>query len=310
MISTFHFMRPGALWLFLPALGFLWFIRKRGRADRTWGRIMDPHLLGALAVVPDTARRAGPLLGYTALLSLGIVALAGPAWKQIPSPFAEDQAPLAIAIKVTPSMQQRDLPPSRLERAIHKVRDILSQRPGARTALLAYAGSAHLVMPLTRDAAVIETFAASLQPDIMPAEGDRPSLALEQAARSLGDAGAGGSVLFITDGMTADETKRMTELGLGVHIVLLGACSAEDAAPERRELQEAARILDAPLVFISPDDQDVKAVLSSIQRRFESSAGGEEGRQWRDDGYWLLPFVAGIALLWFRQGWLMAEVHE
>jgi hypothetical protein len=58
--------------------------------------------------------------------------------------------------------------PSRLERAAQKIRDLLAERRGTRSALIAYAGSAHLVMPLTRDADLIARFAAELSPDVMP----------------------------------------------------------------------------------------------------------------------------------------------
>ena len=46
-----------------------------------------------------------------------------------------------------------------------KIRDLLAARGGARTGLIAYAGTAHLVMPLTDDRGVIEPFLAALAPD-------------------------------------------------------------------------------------------------------------------------------------------------
>ena len=56
-------------------------------------------------------------------------------------------------------------------------------RPGTRTGLVAYAGTAHLVLPLTTDAGVIDYFASELAPDVMPQEGDAPVRAVELAAR-------------------------------------------------------------------------------------------------------------------------------
>ena len=71
---------------------------------------------------------------------IAIIALAGPTWRLELAPFIADQAALAIAIEVTPSMQAQDIQPSRLQRAAQKVRDLLALRPGAKTALVAYAG--------------------------------------------------------------------------------------------------------------------------------------------------------------------------
>src|SRR5262249_62274616 len=104
---------------------------------------------------------------------LGVVALAGPTWEREPAPFAEDRAVLAIVLKVTPSMQSQDVQPTRLARATEKIRDLLAQRPGAKTALFAYAGSAHRVMPLTSDSGIIEAFAAELAPGVVAGDGSR-----------------------------------------------------------------------------------------------------------------------------------------
>ena len=68
--------------------------------------------------------------------------VAGPTWEREITPFTEDHAPLVIAIELTPSMLCTDQQPTRLERARHKVRDLLARRRGARTAVIGYAGSA------------------------------------------------------------------------------------------------------------------------------------------------------------------------
>ena len=44
--------------------------------------------------------------------------------------------------------------------------------PGASTGLVAYAGSAHVVIPLARDGRIIEMFADQLEQDIMPRQGN------------------------------------------------------------------------------------------------------------------------------------------
>ena len=61
-----------------------------------------------------------------------------------------------------------DIQPSRLERAKFKISDLLESKPGANVALIAYAGSAHTVVPLTKDYNIIKSHVKSLSPDIMP----------------------------------------------------------------------------------------------------------------------------------------------
>ena len=66
-------------------------------------------------------------------------------------------------------MNQPDVAPTRLERAKQKISDLLAARAGARSGLIAYAGTAHLVMPLTDDRSVIVPFLAALATSLMPA---------------------------------------------------------------------------------------------------------------------------------------------
>ena len=65
---------------------------------------------------------------------------------------------MVVALDLSEAMLVQDIQPSRLERAQQKARDILAGRRGARTGLLAYAGSAHVVLPLCDDPSVFEEF--------------------------------------------------------------------------------------------------------------------------------------------------------
>jgi Ca-activated chloride channel family protein len=128
-----------------------------------------------------------------------ILALAGPAWQQEPLPFTEDQAPLVIALDLSQEMKVIDIQPSRLERAKQKIHDLMERRSGARTALLAYAGSAHMILPLTDDPQILKTYLDSLDPEIMPKPGKRADLVLNLAAEMLSKENTPGSILFITN---------------------------------------------------------------------------------------------------------------
>jgi Ca-activated chloride channel family protein len=147
------------------------------------------------------------------LIALGwlltIVAVAGPTWRHEPSPFADDAAALAIVVRVSPSMTTEDVQPSRLARATQKVHDLLAQRGLAKTALIAYAGSAHVVMPATTDSGIIDTFAGALDPKIMPVDGDVAADALALADRTLASAG-GGSILWVTDGVSPEQAPALS----------------------------------------------------------------------------------------------------
>lgn len=307
MIEAFHFLRPDWLWLLPLAAGLIWAIAWRSDTQRTWRKLVAPHLLEVLLVNTQRGNRLRPLTLLAVLLALGIVALSGPSWRQQASPFTQDAASLVIVLKVTPSMLTDDLQPTRVERAVHKIRDLLERRPGSRAALIAYAGSAHLVMPLTRDASVIHSFASELQPKIMPKKGDNPSAALALAKNQLTEAQDKGSVLWIGDGLAEEEAIRIVRQDSirPASLVMLGAVGMDSESSERRELKQAASVLSARLIFITPDELDVDAIAAQVETDFSSMLSIEEGAQWRDEGYWLLFPILILALFWFRVGWVV-----
>ena len=135
----------------LPAALLVWRLACTQSADWVWHDIVAEHLLPHLFLKRTGQRRIGPLVLLAIVWALAVVALAGPAWKREPVPFADDSAALVIVVKVTPSMKTEDVQPDRLTRSVQKIHDLLALRSGARSALIAYAGTPHLVMPLTRD---------------------------------------------------------------------------------------------------------------------------------------------------------------
>ena len=183
----------------MPAL-LLW-LESRRSADTTrrWARVIDPDLLKLLVVGGSSRWRIAP---HDLLLAGGIVAalaVAGPTWQREPSPFADAEQPVMLVLKVTPTMMTSDLAPSRLERARQKIADLLKAHDGMPAGLIAYSGSAHLVLPPTPDREIVLSLAHALSPEIMPREGDQLDEAVALADRILKEGGQGGSILVLAD---------------------------------------------------------------------------------------------------------------
>ncbi len=300
MTGNFHFIRPWCLLTLLPAV-LIWLrILRSSDTKRAWERWVDPPLLDALLVRGDKKHQIRPIHLLGAFWLLGIVALSGPAWQREPSPFAEDTAALVIVLKVTPSMLVTDIAPSRLQRATQKISDLIELRAQARNALVVYAGTAHLVMPLTTDGSIITAFAADLEPELMPKPGDNVKQALAVADALLSKKNQDGALLFIADEISEDAvalfaTHRKNG-GAPVHIL----AATENTSTK---LRAAARAGGGILVKITPDNSDVKHLTSTIQKTATTVTDG--GERWRDAGYWLLPILSLICLLWFRRGWVV-----
>lgn len=300
MISDFHFIRPFWLLAAIPSIALWWALFRRSDPTETWRRIIAPHLLPHLIGQNKAARfsKAVHFIGIGWMV--GVVAIAGPTWRRQPSPFVDDTAALAIVVKVTPSMLTEDVQPTRLARSVEKIHDLLAERGGGKTALIAYAGSAHVVMPATTDAAVIELFAGSLDPKIMPAEGADSAAAMRLADRVLHDAG-GGSILWITDEVSSAEQTALTQWR-GKSSTPVRVLAPLPEGSELDQLHSAAGVANAHVIELTPDASDIHAVVSAA--KYSRTTTSVESTHWEESGYWLTPLLAIGALFFFRRGWM------
>ena len=305
-LADFHFLRPEML-LLAPVVLLVWWAWQRGSDPlRGWRSQMDPELLDALVAGSGSPRLRGDWTWLVAAL-VAVVAIAGPAWRPAENPLAEDEPALMILLKADASMELADPAPSRLERARLKIADLTAAREGEPTGLIAYAGSAHLVLPPTKDTEVVATMAAEISPDIMPAGGDRLDLALRKAGEVLASLPQGGSILVIADSVAAD-TSGLAEAHSagGKFPVQMLAVSGSDTSAHGT-LESASRALRGSLLDLSPDDTDIEAIVRKAAR-LPAMVGGNAGSGWQDDGWYLVPIPAFLIALSFRRTAARLEV--
>lgn len=296
--GAFHFLRPA--WLLLLPLAWLLhhLLARRHSAEHAWRGIIAAHLLPHLVVnrTPGWRQRlAEPRLALTLLLALAGLALAGPSWQREAPPFVEDRAPLVIALDLGPQMNRAEpapLGPTRLARAQQKVRALLELRRGARTALIVYAGSAHIVLPLTDDTAILASYLAHLRSDLLPAGGKNSPTALALAEQLLAAESVPGTVLLISDGIESALPAPVDTAPLR----LLWKVSSGDT-------EMGGTMGGIETIPVRLDDDDVAEVQRRVQSRLEAANAAAAQTRWIDAGYWLLWPLLLIAALGFRRGW-------
>lgn len=299
-LEVFHFLRP--LWLLaIPAALILWWrIRPKRENPLAQTHGFPPHLAKALTVGEQSKRRFYPIDGVAAFLVLTALAAAGPAWNRLPNPLLAQTAPLAVVFKVTPSMETTDIQPSRLERASFKVLDLIARRAGAQTALLAYAGSAHRVAPLTSDPNILRSFMQGLSPEVMPKEGANAFAAYKLATQELARSDTPGAVLFVLDDLDpADVSHFATAQADGPPMIFFVV------APDAVQLPQLEQIANASVVRLTTDDSDLDQIEKRVLSAYREALTEDETQTWDDKG-WILAWPAALLLLlWFRQGWTM-----
>ncbi|MFJ4445759.1 VWA domain-containing protein [Pseudomonas sp. NPDC089422] len=324
-LTALHFLRPWWLLTLLPGvlLPLLWVRRHDVRRQLTG--IIAPHLVEHLVIRPRETQRLRPVHLLGALLVTGGLAAAGPTWTQDIPDFLDNRAPLILAVDLSPSMDADDMPPSRLAAARHTLHDLVQRRAGARTALIAFAGSAHLVLPATDDPALLDTFIQALSTDLIAQPGKDVLGVVDIAEKLLEAENSPGTLLLLTDGADASQfdalAKRLAASDLQVLMLAVGSRDTgvlRDAKgmprldPEGRSVQGSfdaqglkglAEATDAPLGSLTLDNDDLDWVELHAQQHFQAAKGDGETLHWKDAGYWLCWPLALLAVVCVRRGW-------
>ena len=330
MLSDFHFLRPWWLLALIGLVGVLWRLARRQAGAGDWADYCDEALMPHVLIGSTGKQTRLPLwlAGLTGLIA--ILALAGPAWERLPTPVFRNLSAMVIVLDLSWAMEATDIKPNRLERARFKVDDLLKARKDGQTALLAYAGDAFVVTPLTDDAATIAAQLIALSPSIMPVQGTRMDLGLAAAGRLLQQAGQKtGDVLVVTAGEAVSsaeaEAAKLKSAGYRVSVIGVGS---RDGAPvplatggflkdadgkmlisrlDIKALWDLAQTGGGVYRTLDTGAADTDAVLEFVDRRAEAEQqSGQDVHvdQWRDGGIWLLPLLIPLAALGFRRGWL------
>ncbi|MFT6406923.1 MAG: Ca-activated chloride channel family protein [Arenicella sp.] len=326
MIEQFHFIRPDWLWL-LPLALLAWLILRNQRGGQQWSSHIPKAMLAALQI--STAKQSSAWKWSLLALWLGvIVAAAGPTWDKQASPTVQNQKALVIALDLSPSMLAQDLTPDRLSRAKYKLIDVLRQQTDGQVALIAYAGDAHTVSPLTDDPRTIEALLPALHPNVMPSRGSNTEAAIELAQQLMRDAGLNsGELLLITDGVTSEAINTISDSISSNYRLSILAAGSNAAAPipstgggflrrangeiilslvNRRELAAMATRLGGRFSMLTADDSDIENLLIG---EFQANSDPAETQQssvtydaWVDMGHWLVLLILPLALVLFRKG--------
>ena len=141
---------------------------------------------------------------------------------------------VVVALDLSRSMQARDVPPSRLERAQLELGDLISSLEGDRFGLVVFAGTAFVQCPLTSDYAAARLFLRAADPAAMPHQGTDLAGALRTAGELLGAQEGGRSrvIVLLTDGEdhsgeALKEAKLLAREGVQVFAVGIGSPGGE-----------------------------------------------------------------------------------
>ena len=326
--ESFQFLRPGWLVLIIPGCWLIFRLHQRWKQRTDWSGVVEPHLLELLLVEARGIRRTWIPWMLSLMLILVLTAMAGPVLEKRSVPVLKKNLAKVLVLDVSHSMLAEDLRPNRIERAKFKLRDLLNRIDEGETALIAYAGDAHVISPLTSDTHTIITLLPGLEPDIMPHLGSRPDRAMELAVKLLdGHSVNPGEVIWLTDGISENMIPTVAQM-LGIHRLSVIGVGTEKGAPipgknsgflknskggivmsrlDTSHLQALAQQKGGTFQILRNDDQDLERVLNQpiLMNEYLEDETEKQGDIWREEGPWLLLIMLPLAALMFRRGLIL-----
>jgi Ca-activated chloride channel family protein len=330
-IADFHFLRPLWLLAIVPLIAVVVLLKRMSQHRGGWQSVLPSHLYQHLVAQNGMKSARPPFFILATAWLLASIALAGPTWLRLPQPVYQLNSGKVVVLDMSLSMRATDVSPNRLTRAKYKAIDLVKAIAEGETGLVAYAGDAFTISPLSSDAQNLTTLIPSLSPEIMPVEGSEPYLGLASAINLLRNAGyQQGEIFWITDGIensqVAEVSKllenspyRLSVLGIGTSdgapIQLLSGDFLKDKSgavvvPRLRasNLKGLARKGGGRYIEMRTDDSDIEYLKNQSIISNEQEKNGESndnfGDKWQEMGPYLLLLLVPLAAYGFRRGLL------
>jgi Ca-activated chloride channel family protein len=328
IIQNFQFIRPQWLWI-LPAIVIAYSVKlKFGKDQNVWQQIIPAHLYQQMIVRKGLVVSNKFMHFAAASLLLAGISIAGPSWEKLPQAVYQTQAGKVILMDMSMSMRATDLSPDRLTRARFKAIDLVNEVKEGETGLVAYAGDAFVVSPLTDDVNTLISLIPVLVPEIMPIQGSIALNGLRQAALLLENAGyQQGAIYWVTDGIRYDEIKEVrnfvirssfdvsalligTETGAPIAMQdgqLLKNYSGKIVVPSinSRYMNQAMAGTKGMYHLFTNDNSDIQAIKRKIefnQQQQSKELENTSGDTFKDMGPYLILLLLPVAAYSFRRG--------
>ncbi len=206
------FLRPDWLWALLLIPVLYWLLAQDiARRKALFGRFADSRIWSVIAPEIDWGARLRKGRYWLAAMGCLVLALARPQWGSREEVVQVTGLDVMVVLDVSNSMEVEDVVPSRLKKAKHVIRSLVSRLGGDRVAVIGFAASATVASPLTTDLDYALERMDALNPRSVGNQGTDIGVALETASRALergaeeasGTSGEGKSsrvVILVSDG--------------------------------------------------------------------------------------------------------------
>ena len=222
-------------------------------------------------------------------LALVFVAAARPQWGEKLQVVHGRGIDVVVVLDASKSMLATDVNPNRLQRSKTEIASLLDNLGTDRVGIVAFAGDAQVMCPLTPDVEAAKLFLDIIEPDNMPRPGTNIQRAIETAASVFDPQDASSKALvLVTDGDNLDgdlATATRVAIADNIRIFAVGV-----GTPEGSTIPESGASGTS-----YKKDKDDKIVVSRLaERQLLVMARATDGRYFRSESINLDNLVAAL----------------
>lgn len=326
LIEQFHFLRPMWFVALIPAVVLAILLHRYKNQAGQWYQYLPAHLSSVLIDQGDMRKKSRTAVLLLTGWVVAIFALAGPTWQKIEQPLFKMKQAHIVIVDMSLSMYSTDIAPNRLTRAKYKLTDLLKQLGEGETGLIAFAGDAFVISPMTADVANLLNLIPSLNPSIMPAFGSRPDLAVEKALELLKQSQyQSGQIYLFADDLEPSQAREITTLlkntNVQLNIMAIGTTKgAPIKLPNDQLLKDQggnivipqlptatmanlSNSLGGKFVKISHDLSDINTLIPHVSNDGQTTeVDNQFGDRWHEAGPYLLLLLLPLLAFSLRKG--------
>lgn len=315
-LSAYTWAHPRLL-LLLPAVVLLFLLRE-GLAQRRRAKLGVAFVRGQARAHWSALLRFVPDVVLALSLMMGVLALARPQRTDERVQQSGRGIDIVLAVDVSASMELQDLRPNRLDAAKRVAQTFVQGRRGDRIGLVAFAGDAYSVLPLTTDYELLREELQKLRLGLIPTDGTAIGTALGVATNRLRSApGRSRVCILLSDGEnTAGALDPLTaaqlahSFGLKLYTIGLGQ---DGRVPYGKDELGRPRYVETRLdettmrqiasageglFFRATDNSALRRIFSRIDRLEQSEIKLTRYRNTHDYYRYYLYWSLGLWLLW------------
>ena len=257
-------------WLLIVAACAMVCVYGFAQKRRALAAFASAKLIGVLT--PNVSRGRQYLKNAMTLAAMIAIVLAmvGPRWGTYYEDAIQRRLDLMICLDVSRSMLAEDAGMSRMDRAKDDIKRLLERLGGGSIGLVAFAGKAELVCPLTDDYEFYRMTLEEVGPHSVQLGGTNLAEAIRMAVKGFGDtARQQRAIIVLTDGEDTMggqpelEAKKAKDAGVQVFTVGIGDAQRGALIPETKEGQKSYVMFDNEQVWSKMNPDQLKAIAAA-----------------------------------------------